>query len=160
MIVAVAKNGVIGKDNKMPWHIPEDLQWFKKNTLDKPMVMGRRTFESLGRLLPGREHIVISSRVMEDSARLTWVHSLDEAIKKAQSVADRDGAKEIMVIGGGEVYRQALPFVGRIYRTLIDLAPEGDTFFPELDEAWEVVSEQKNSVFEPNFFFQVVEKSQ
>ena len=65
-----------------------------------------------------------------------------------------------MVIGGGEVYRQALPFVGRIYRTLIDLAPEGDTFFPELDEAWEVVSEQKNSVFEPNFFFQVVEKSQ
>lgn len=158
MIVAVAKNNVIGKDNQLPWHIPEDLKWFKENTMGKPIIMGRKTFQSLGRLLPGRTHIVISGN---DAFHHDGVHraaSLEEAISLGERVATETGAKEIMVIGGGTIYEQALARADRIYRTLVDLEPEGDAYFPALTSEWKVKYEEKKESSGVNFFFQTVEK--
>lgn len=158
-IVAVAANGVIGRDNKLPWHIPEDLKWFKENTMGKPMIMGRKTFESLGKVLPGRPHIVISRN--QDFA-VEGVHvarSIEEAVSIGNGLAEKLEVDEIMVIGGENIYRQMLPLVSRVYRTYVELRPEGDAFFPELDNGWQIASEQKNYWNGVNFFFQVVEKS-
>ncbi|MEQ9023297.1 MAG: dihydrofolate reductase [Pseudomonadales bacterium] len=158
-IVAVAANQVIGRDNKLPWHIPDDLKWFKENTMGKPMIMGRKTFESLGRVLPGRPHIVVSR---DKSFAVEGVYvacSIDEAVEIANKLAGMLGVDEIMVIGGENIYRQMLPLASRVYRTYVDIQPEGDAFFPELGEGWQIVSEQKKYWNEVNFFFQVVEKS-
>ena len=158
-IVAVAANQVIGRDNKLPWHIPEDLKWFKENTMGKPMIMGRKTFESLGRVLPGRPHIVVSRDKSFAAEGVCVACSIDEAVEMANKLAGTLGVDEIMVIGGENVYRQMLPLVSRIYRTYVDMEPEGDAFFPELDEEWQIVYEQKKYWNEINFFFQVVEKT-
>lgn len=158
-IVAVAANQVIGRDNKLPWHIPEDLKWFKENTMGKPMIMGRKTFESLGRVLPGRPHIVVSRDKSFAAEGVCVACSIDEAVEMANKLAGTLGIDEIMVIGGENVYRQMLPLVSRIYRTYVDMEPEGDAFFPELDEEWQIVYEQKKYWNEINFFFQVVEKT-
>ena len=158
-IVAVAANGVIGRDNKLPWHIPEDLKWFKENTMGKPIIMGRKTFESLGRILPGRPHIVISRNQDYEPEGVHLARSIDEAINIGNSLAEKLEADEIMVIGGENIYRQMLPLVSRVYRTYVDMQPEGDAYFPELDADWQIASEKKKCWNGINFFFQVVEKS-
>lgn len=124
LIAAMANGRVIGIDNKMPWHLPADLAWFKHNTLNKPVIMGRSTYESIGRPLPNRHNIVLSRRVAED-LRVTWANSLQQALQTAGEVA------EVMIIGGGNIYQQMLPHATRLYLTHIDAQLEGDTRFPD-----------------------------
>lgn len=159
MIAAVAKNNVIGKDNELPWHIPEDLKWFKQHTMGKPMIMGRKTFESLGKPLSGRTHIVVSSNAEFKHDGVLMVDDLDSAIELGKKVAKEESASEVMIVGGGTIYSQALSKVNKIYRTLIDMEPEGDAFFPALGSEWKVKFEEKKQSGELNFFFQIVEKA-
>ena len=125
MVAAMAANRVIGKDNKMPWHLPADLRHFKQVTIGKPVVMGRKTFESIGRVLPGRQNIVISRSVPDNTRGAVWVNSLQQAFSLLQ------GQAEVMVIGGGEIYQQCLPLAQRLYLTEIELLTEGDAYFPD-----------------------------
>ena len=142
LIVARADNGVIGKDNKMPWHIPSELQHFKARTLGKPIIMGRKTFESLGRVLPGRPHVVISRNPMDLPDNCYPVHSLQDALQQAGQLTAA-GNDEVVVIGGAEIYRQALPLVDTLYVTEVHLTPEGDAFFPELNAGdWKEVQRE------------------
>lgn len=143
LIVAVADNNVIGGQNKMLWHIPEDFKHFKNVTMGKPCIMGRKTFESivasLGKPLPGRVNIVISRSNPQYSGALT-VKDLDEAIDQATKT-DSD---EIMIVGGAQIYAQAIPQADKIYLTRVHQSPEGDAFFPIIDETqWRVADEQK-----------------
>jgi len=128
--VAVAKNNVIGKDNKLLWHISEDLKRFKNITSNKKMIMGRKTFESLPGILPNREHIIITrdQNFKVDSDKVTIVNDLNSLLEKYSSCED-----EIFVIGGAEIYNQLLPYTHKIYLTKIDEAFEGDTYFPEIN---------------------------
>ncbi|MCC5884183.1 MAG: dihydrofolate reductase [Halomonas sp.] len=140
MIAAVSRNGVIGIDNKLPWHLPEDLKFFKRMTQAKPLVMGRKTFASIGRPLPGRLNIVVTrdDGFHHDGVRVC--HDLASALALADQQATIDASAEIMVMGGGEIYAQALPHVSRIYLTEVDVEVEGDARFPELDEnEWQEV---------------------
>lgn len=131
LVAAMAANRVIGKDGQMPWHLPQELQHFKAVTMGKPIVMGRRTFESIGRPLPGRHNIVITRHPEALPSAVTAVSSVDEAIRAAGD------ADELMVIGGGEIYRQFLPIASSLYLTEIDLDIDGDTWFPEYNsEQW------------------------
>jgi dihydrofolate reductase len=127
LVVAMACNRVIGRDKVLPWHLPADLRHFKALTMGKPMIMGRRTWESLPGLLPGRRHIVVTRNPDYRAAGAEVVHSLDEAIVAAHP------AEEIMVVGGANLYAQALPMAERIYLTLIDAEIDGDTRFPSWD---------------------------
>lgn len=133
LIVAKAENNVIGKDNKMPWHLPQDLQYFKAKTLGKPIVMGRKTFESLGRVLPGRPHIIITRNAEYQAPDNCYVvSSLGDALEQALRIMPVD-QHEAVVIGGAQIYSEALAIVDRLYVTEVGLTPEGDTFFPEID---------------------------
>ena len=125
LIVAMAANHVIGHDNRLPWHLPADLEHFRATTLGKPVLMGRRTWESIGRPLPGRTNIVITRNADYAAAGCVVVHSLDEALSAAGD------AGEVMVIGGAELYRQALPQADTIYLTLVHGGFEGQTRFPD-----------------------------
>lgn len=131
LIVAMSRNGVIGRDNGMPWHLPEELRHFKAITMGKPMVMGRKTWESIGRALPGRTSIVVTRRRQWQPEGAIVVASVGEALARGRAIAGAGG--EVMVIGGGEIYRQALPGADRLYITEVDLEVEGDTFFPPID---------------------------
>ncbi len=149
IIAAVADNGALGRDNQLLWHISEDLKFFKRTTLGCPVVMGRRTFESLGRALPGRLNVVVSRKgVMTgpDGSEMAFpegvvvVDSLEKGLAAAEAGADNDtgrssgpAAAEIFIIGGGEIYRQAMPLADRIYITEVHISPEADTFFPTID---------------------------
>lgn len=128
--VAVANNNVIGKDNKLLWHISEDLKRFKSITSNKKMIMGRKTFESLPGILPNREHIVVTRDVTfkVDSDKVTLVHDLNLLLKDYSKCED-----EIFVIGGAEIYKQLLPYTQKIYLTKIDETFDGDTYFPEIN---------------------------
>jgi len=128
--VAVAKNNVIGKDNKLLWHISEDLKRFKQITSNKKMIMGRKTFESLPGILPNREHIIVTrdENFNVDSDKVTIVHDLNSLVEKYSKCED-----EIFVIGGAEIYKQLLPYTQKIYLTKIDETFEGDTYFPEIN---------------------------
>ncbi|HIC44034.1 MAG TPA: type 3 dihydrofolate reductase [Sulfurimonas sp.] len=127
LIAAMAKNRVIGKDNAMPWHLPADLGHFKRVTLGKPIIMGRKTYESIGRPLPGRQNIVISSKLSYTLEGCDTVTSLEEALALVK------GLDEVMIIGGGFLYKQALPQANKLYLTFIDLGIEGDTYFPDYE---------------------------
>jgi dihydrofolate reductase len=129
IIVAYAANRVIGSDGKMPWHLSDDLKRFKVLTMGHTIVMGRKTWESIGRLLPGRRHVIISRHPGYTVPGATVVASLGDAIAACADESD------VFVIGGGEIYRLALPLSDRIYATEIDGSFEGDTFFPPLDRA-------------------------
>lgn len=133
LIVAQSKNRVIGNNNELPWRLPKDLQYFKRVTLGKPIIMGRKTYESIGRPLPGRVNIVISSNASLVIAGVSVVPSLKQAIEKAQASCIEQGVDEVMVMGGAQVYQQALPLVDRLYITQVDAVIEGDAFFPEVD---------------------------
>jgi dihydrofolate reductase len=147
LIAAVSRNNVIGKDNKMPWHLPADLQFFKTTTLGKPIIMGRKTWESLGRILPGRRHIVVTRNKDYTAEGVEIIHSTDAALKQASNV------DEAVIIGGAHLYEEMLPLTDRLYLTEIDAEFEGDTFFPEWNkEVWEVVSSETHPADEKNSF--------
>jgi dihydrofolate reductase len=137
LVVAVAENGLIGRDGGLPWRIPGDLRHFKAVTMGKPIVMGRKTWESLGRPLPGRRNIVITRNADYRAEGAAVAHDLNAAIAVAGD------APEICVIGGAEIYAQALPRAHRLYLTEVHGAPAGDTFFPAFDRgAWREVSRE------------------
>ena len=125
IIVAVAKNGVIGKDNQLLWRLPDDLKRFKQLTLGHPIIMGRKTFESIGKPLPGRTSIVITGQKDFLVEGILVAHSLDEALYIARGFEE----KEAFIIGGGEIYKQALPLTDHLYVTEVDIVIDGDTFF-------------------------------
>jgi len=127
LIVAVARNGVIGHANTLPWRLPKDLKRFKAFTLSKPILMGRRTFESIGRVLPGRTNLVLTRDPRWSAPGVTVVRSLEEALQKAGDCA------ELVVIGGAEIFRLVLPLARRIYLTRVHADVPGDTFFPSFD---------------------------
>ena len=135
IVVAVAGNGVIGRENDMPWRLSTDLKRFKALTLGKPIIMGRKTWSSLGRPLPGRPNIVISRDVEFQAEGADVVRSLDEAIEIANRYALASGADEICVIGGGEIYRLALSMADTVHLTHVLADVDGDTLFPSLDAA-------------------------
>ncbi len=131
LVAAMDQGRLIGRGGRLPWHLPADLRHFKRLTLGKPIVMGRRTWESLGRPLPGRENIVVSTTLGADEPGCVVVRSLDQAL------AAGSRHPEVMVIGGAALYAQSLPLAARMYLTLVDGRFEGDTFFPRYDpEAW------------------------
>jgi dihydrofolate reductase len=151
LIVARARNGVIGRDNSMPWHLPEDLRYFKRVTLGKPVIMGRNTWESLGKPLPGRDNIVITRNENFYAHGATVVNDLETALLLADSLADARGVAEIMIIGGAQIYAEALPQVTRAYITEVHADIEGDTFFPALDvNGWKEASRENFSSCEKN----------
>jgi dihydrofolate reductase len=131
LVVAVAENGVIGRDGELPWHLPADLQHFKRSTLGKPILMGRKTHESIGRALPGRLNLVLTRQADYSAPGCEIVHSLDEAEARAAA----DGATELMVIGGAGLYREALARAQRILLTRVHADFSGDTRLPEFDLA-------------------------
>lgn len=131
LIVAMSRNRVIGAQNKLPWNIPEDLKRFREITTGHPIIMGRKTFDSIGRPLPKRTNIVITRDSKRTIEGCLVVDSLERAIAEA-SAAGIPGSDEVFVIGGGEIYRQALPRADRLYLTLVDCEIEGDAFFPEI----------------------------
>ncbi|WP_404403142.1 dihydrofolate reductase [Pelagibacterium halotolerans] len=139
MIAAVAANGVIGAEGAMPWHLPSDFAFYKSVTMGKPLVVGRKTFESIGKPLPGRTNIVVTRNKDYAPDGVIVVGTLEEGIAQAKAIARRDGVDEIFINGGAEIYRQAMPMADRLYLTHVQLSPEGDTVFPEITpETWEV----------------------
>ncbi len=151
------KNRVIGKDNDLPWRLPADLAYFKKVTMGHPIVMGRKTYESIGRPLPGRENIIITRNQNYSAEGCTVLHSLDD-VKK---VID-DSTKEVFIIGGAEIFKEAFPIADKLYITHIDEAFEGDTYFPAFsDQEWKEVSREKGVKDEKNpydYYFSVYER--
>lgn len=157
IIVAMAQNNVIGLNNQMPWHIPADLAWFKHNTLHKPVIMGRKTFESIGRPLPNRLNIVISRTAHASSHdNVVWVSSLEQALDIVKDKA------EAFIIGGGNLYQQALPLVTRLYLTHINADLAGDTYFPNYQATqWQTVHSEQHHKDEKNAYdyrFEILEK--
>lgn len=138
IVAAVAENGVIGNDNSLPWHIPEDLKRFKRTTIGHPVVMGRKTYEGivarLGEALPGRTSIVLTRSTLDAPEGVIVVNGIEEALEVAAAVADERGRDRAFVIGGGEVYAQFLPFASRMLLTEVEMEPDGDVTFPAFDE--------------------------
>ena len=163
MIAAVAENNAIGINNKMPWYLPGDLRYFKAVTMGKPIIMGRKTFDSLRKPLPGRTNIVITRDKDWSHEGVKVVHSLQDAISLAEDVALINGNDELMVIGGAEIYRQALPQADRLYLTRVYQSFKGDAFFPELNDAeWQEVAreDQHSEDEEPlKFSYLVLERT-
>lgn len=153
VIVAAAENGVIGRNNALPWHLPEDLRYFKRVTLGKPVVMGRKTYESIGRPLPGRTNIVITRNKSWQAEGVRVVSSLGEALQLGADIALIDGIEELMVIGGAEIYAAALPLAQRLYLTQVHGAVEGDAHLPAVDwSQWQTVSSERHVASEGNPF--------
>ncbi len=149
LIVAASVNNAIGKSNQMLWHLPEDFKFFKNATWGLPIIMGRKTFESIGKALPGRTNIVITSNAALQIAEVHTVTSIDEAIKLAEST----NAKEIFITGGGEIYKQTMPIADKIYITRVNTHIVGDAFFPEIDEnIWTCNYEMYVKADEKNIF--------
>lgn len=142
IIVAASENNVIGIHNHLPWHLPVDMKYFKDTTMGKPIVMGRKSFEDLGRVLPGRPNIMITRQEGYTSEGLHVVPSLEAGIEKAKTF----GTEEIFITGGGEIFKMALSIVDRVYLTRVHTTIEGDTYFPEFDPTgWTLV---KNEYYE------------
>lgn len=144
LIVAMARNRVIGRNNQLPWYLPEDLRYFKRVTLGKPVVMGRLTFESIGRPLPGRMNIVVSRNPQWPAPLgVVRVDSLEQALATATAQAELDGQDEVVVIGGAQLYALALPQVDRLYITQVHAEVAGDAYFPLVDwDGWEEVGRE------------------
>ena len=156
LIAAVARNGVIGKTNGLPWHLPADLKKFKALTTGKPIIMGRKTFKSIGRPLPNRVNIVLTGKERKIEGCIV-VHSVDEALR----VAEKYG-QEVMICGGGQIYAQFMPKASRIYLTEIDADIDGDVVFPEFDKSqWREISREPHTPDEKNqypYTFVILEK--
>lgn len=144
MIAAVAENGVIGAGGAIPWRLSSDFAFFKRTTVGKPLIMGRKTFESIGRPLPGRTNIVVTRQTGYQPDGVLVIDSLAAALEHAQTIAVADNAAEVMIGGGAEIYRETMPIAVRLYITHVGLAPEGDTRFPVIDpEVWQVEAQPK-----------------
>lgn len=156
IIVAMAENRVIGIENRLPWHLPGDMKWFRRHTLGKPIVMGRKTFESLGRPLPERHNIVVTADPSYQAPGATVVHSIDAAWQAAGDVA------EVMIIGGESFYRQLLPCAHRLILTLVHAEVAGDAWFPEFDwDDWREVERGDHAADDHNpyaFSFLILER--
>ena len=147
LVVAASTNNVIGSDGGLPWHLPDDLRHFKRLTTGKPVVMGRRTFESIGRPLPDRRNIVMTRDPGYTARGCDVVSSVREALDLVED------ADEAMIIGGGQVYRDFLPYADRIYLTRVQADVEGDTYFPDIDEAgWRLVSSEAHAADEKHAY--------
>lgn len=138
LLVAHDQNRVIGVNNELPWHIPEELAYFKKVSMGKAMVMGRKTFDSIGRPLPGRLNIIVTRNEAYTAEGAVVVHDLQEAVVKAKEFSD-----EVMIIGGAEIFRLAMEMADRLYITYIQKSFEGDTFFPVYGSEWHLLSESE-----------------
>lgn len=134
LIWAMAENRVIGRDGDLPWRLPGEMQYFRAVTLGKPVIVGRKTFESFPKPLPGRTNIVVSRTASFEHARVRMARDLDEAVAIGEEVAQRDGVDEVMLAGGAELYALALPRADRLYMTLVHADIDGDTLFPTFDE--------------------------
>lgn len=143
LIVAQGLNRVIGNDNKLPWYLPEDLRYFKEVTMGKPIIMGRKTFESIGKPLPGRLNIVITRDSNWSAEGVKVVSGLGDAIEVGEGQALIDGVEEAVIIGGAQIYAQSLYIVDRLYLTQVEAEPEGDAYFPEIDYSqWQELGRQ------------------
>ncbi len=162
LIVAMAENRMIGQDGAMPWHISADLKYFKQVTMGAPVIMGRKTFQSVGRALPGRTNIVVTRDRHFDADGVEIVHDLDQAIRKAEALCLIEGRDEVFIIGGAQIYELALGKANRIYLTQIHATPPGDTSFPDLDpQQWQEISReahQPESEGGPAFSFLILER--
>lgn len=152
LIVAMSRNRVIGRNNKLPWYLPGDLRYFKQATMGKPIIMGRKTWDSIGRPLPGRMNVVISrNEEWEAPTGTVAAKSLPEALVKAEAQAELEGGDEVMIIGGGQIYAEALPMVDRMYITQVHAEVDGDAFFPEVDwDEWEEIGREDFSASDNN----------
>ncbi|MGE1153019.1 dihydrofolate reductase [Pseudomonas kitaguniensis] len=162
LIAALGENRVIGVDNSMPWHLPGDFKYFKATTLGKPIIMGRKTWDSLGRPLPGRLNLVVSRQTDLALEGAEVFPSLDAAVERAEAWALAQGANELMLIGGAQLYAQGLAQADRLYLTRVALSPEGDAWFPQFDEQhWKRVSNVENPAEgeKPAYNFEVWEKA-
>lgn len=160
LIVAMDKNNVIGFNNEMPWHLPNDLRFFKEKTSGHTIVMGRKTFESIGRVLPNRKHIVITRKNPVLPEEVKVVRDIQSII----DIAEENKDEELFVIGGGDIFKQVLPYANRLYVTIIDETFEGDVYFPVIStEEWVETSNEKGLKNEKNpydyYFVQYDRKS-
>ena len=162
LVVAVSQNNVIGRDNQLPWHLPEDLQYFKSVTMGKPILMGRKTFDSIGRPLPGRKNIVITRDLEWDAEGVEVVHSVDDALATGADACAVANSDEIMIIGGAQIYRDCLPIADRLYLTRVEAEIEGDAFFPDIDiKQWQKIAEKTpKEIDKYSYCFQVLERTQ
>lgn len=162
LIVARADNGVIGREGGLPWHLSGDLKFFKAQTLGKPVVMGRKTFQSIGRPLPGRPNLVVTRDAAFRPKGVEVFADIAGALARAQTLAAESGAAEVMVIGGGQIYEETLPLVRRIYLTEVHTRAGGDTVFPALDPAeWREVRRDppvSGGAGQPNYSIVVLER--
>jgi dihydrofolate reductase len=157
-IVATAKNGIIGKDNEIPWYLPADFAYFKRVTLNHHIIMGRNCYESIGRPLPKRTNIIVTRNPFYIASGCIMVHSITEGLQ----IAQQNEETEAFIIGGGEIYKQTMHLLDKIYLTEVDLDTEGDVFFPELNPTeWRLISEEKHLKDEKNdwnFTFKIFER--
>jgi dihydrofolate reductase len=159
LIVAASTNNAIGKNNQLLWHLPKDLKFFKNTTWGMPVIMGRKTFESVNKPLPGRINIVITRQANWQAAGVLTATNIQDALVKAAAT----NCKEAFIIGGGQIYAEALPIANNIYLTSVDAIIEGDTFFPSINKnEWNLVSTETNTMDEKhayNFNFQLWQKN-
>ncbi|HXR82675.1 MAG TPA: dihydrofolate reductase [Hanamia sp.] len=157
-IVAASENNIIGREGNLPWRLPNDFKYFKNKTWSMPVIMGRNTFESLKKDLPGRINIVVTKRTDWHPRNVFIVHNISEAVEKAKEC----DANEIFIIGGGEIFKQTINNVDRIYLTRVHTNVQGDTFYPELDSSkWKLVKEEQHTADERNnypYTFEVWER--
>ncbi len=148
-IVAIARNYAIGHQNQIPWYLPADLKYFKKVTTGHHVIMGRKSFESIGKPLPNRTNVVITRDPFFVATGCTVVHSIEEAL----ALSEANGETEAFIIGGGEIYRQSWPYLDRLYLTEVGIEPEADVFFPKLDEdEWTEISSEAHLPDDKNEF--------
>ena len=145
-IVAVAQNGVIGKDNQIPWYLPADLKYFKKVTTGHHVIMGRKCFDSIGRPLPNRTNVIITRDLYFVATGCVVVHSIEEAL----NFAFENEETEAFIIGGGEIYSQSIQYWDNVYLTEVNISPEGDILFEPLDDNWKLASEEAHQADEKN----------
>ena len=158
-LVAASENNVIGKNNQLPWHLPNDFKYFKNKTWGMPVIMGRKTFESMEKDLPGRINIIVTANTDWKRDNVVTAKSIDDAIEKAKET----DCKEVFIIGGGEIFKQTLEMANRLYITRVHTNIDGDVFYPEIDKSkWVLISEYPQKADEKHKFdytFQVWEKS-
>ncbi|MEH7224390.1 dihydrofolate reductase [Bacillus sp. JJ1566] len=158
LLVAMDKNQLIGRDNDLPWRLPADLAYFKRVTMGHPIIMGRKTYDSIGRPLPGRENIIVTRDTSYTAEGCKVIHSIDEIVKMNEEID-----QELFVIGGAEIFKAILPYSDRLYITEIEEEFEGDTYFPAFDKSlWKIISEEKGIRDEKNpydYTFLVYEKN-
>lgn len=162
MIWGMSRNRTIGRNNALPWHLSEDLKYFRRVTMGKPIIMGRKTWESIGKPLPGRSNIVITRDPAYSAEGVKVVRTLEDAISLAENIALIDGAEEAVVIGGAQIYAQALPLAQRLYMTQVHAEVDGDTFFPQFDlTQWNEIGHEDFAASGPNpydYSFVVLER--